>query len=389
MSYQYHPGAAQGGQAPAQSSPPWPGKRAPTDNLSRMTGVPIIDAGGAVCERDGVPASAVCFLSQRDRSRQTTTLDSRVRVAHNYLDDALENARLKALETREGYGPLAVIFINALQALGIEVLAKAVLRMRNKAVQAALEADMSLAYGGEGPALPPWQAITAQLPFTEDQLTNSISHICIGTRTRAEAAARQIPPDAAALARFLAAQRDALHYHGAEIVERLPAVLDDTGLVLLTESYHPDLHPPSLYTAMVDSLIERYKTSEIGFVGRSFEHDPTLKDSDYARAGRLDVVTFTTGGRTRHALVETMYIHRRMDDAFPGSARPTDARTLPWTKWVRWLDDDLAPAAIEAHRARVGAVHVVNLDEDDCPPNCAAEVLAWLNEIPWARGGRR
>jgi hypothetical protein len=309
-------------------------------------------------------------------------LAARVGRAHTNYMTAIKAAAVEILLTKEsGWGFAATVLTQLIELTVIGSLVGGLARMRKGAIQALSEAEFRAALGG-GETSQRLNEIAARV--SPEQVKASLSGVSRGVTAAVKDGAKRLPSDAASKADFLALLADSADSHAAAIVETVPASLDDDGLLLLLEAYAQPDHAPSVYAKAIADILARYKSSEVGAVGIDFgrEHSPDHP----MRQGRLDVVRFVAAGAARHALVEQRHTLQRQDDPEPGAVRPTDAKSLHAATWVRWVDDDLAPAAIAAHTGRTGDVLVVDLGRDDVPDAMASHVLAWITGTPWARG---
>jgi hypothetical protein len=362
-----------------------PGKRALTDSMSapRTTGFPLIDEGTGA--ETGLGRA---WLEPWQRERTLGMLGNRVNLAHTNRMGALVSRRIELLVTREhGWGAAAELLCNLFTYTVAGTLVGALARFR-KGATAVLTADVMRIASGVTDSTGRSVKRTAQ-EWAErihlDTVAAALAHGGRAFRSHVKGGTGGLPQGAAGKAAFLALMADGSAVEAAHVMESLPTVLDDDGLLLLVESYEPTAHVMSVYTAAIDDLLARYQRSEIASVGLSWEHNPDAMRGEWGgappadRDGRLDVVRFRHRGRERSALVEQPYTMQRMLDPLPGAVQPTSKSTLQHAAFVRWLDDDLAGVATDNYRARVGGPPLVhNVDQEPLPASMAGPVATWI-----------
>jgi hypothetical protein len=368
-----HQPPANGNSAPGAGGST-PGKRALTDSMSGpRTGIATIDDGTA-CER---APGAGCFLSDTARTRLIMYLIARVHEAHGNLKTELARKRVEILCSKaSGWGFVAELVANIVILVATNAIGAAIARLSRGASPLLDEATLATMSREVAAAT----ALAAAAPAVR----GAVQQLGPATRAELKERAKHLPPGAVAKMEFLLATADGVDAHGARLTELLPSQLDDYGLLVLVEAYDHAAHSPTIYANEVDSLIARYTAAEIDVVGVDFSRQFSPEHGE--RQGRLDVVRFLAAGRARDALVEQRHTLQRQDDPAPGAPKPTDSSTLHAAWFVRWLDDDLAPAAAAAHEQRTGAILTIDLDVETPPPNMAPPVLEWLTGSTWLRG---
>ena len=369
----------------------WPGRRALTDRLSappqmaqgtRVTGIPIVDQGLACDDAETLDQPMPdCFLDERERGRLVGVIGNRSDKLHANWAAQCAAKRVEILATREGgYGQAASMLLEIFGGVFGKALGKALAKIQSGASQAMSESMMRAAFGVDDPVS---RLTEIAAGIDPGMVSGPLGLLTSYAKTTVKEKCKHLPGRASEKANFvliLAAEGDA---YMQAVAETLPAGLTDGALLLLAESLDIAYHSQQIYAAAIDDVLARYESSEIEFVGKSWEHNTTaLYGTDYDRPGRLDVVRFSYGGRTRSALVENRYTVQRMDDPTPGAPRPMDKRTLQYAQWVRWLDADLAGAATAAYQARVGAPMDVDVEADatEVPPALMPFVSVWIAE---------
>lgn len=382
------------GKRPSTSTQPmgtptpaaWPGKRALTDRLSappqmaqgtRVTGIPIVDQGLACDDAETIdqPMAPECWLSALERVRLVGVGGDRGGRAHTNFSTQVAAKRIEILCQREsGWGTPAWVLFEVFTGNLIGAFSNVLRMLKRGASNAVSEGVMRAALGGVDDVRAIAEIGARMNPETAIGPLKAIAGM---SRFTIRDHVKRIPPRAAGKAEFLLAFAAAGDAFIQQVTETLPAGLDDDALLLLVEALHPDYHSQAVYSAAIEDVLARYDAGEIGYIGKSWEHNPTeLYASDYERPGRLDVVRFTHDGRTRSALVENRATMQRMDDADPGAPKPLDMRALHHAQWVRWLDADLAGPAAASYQARVGAP--LEIEATEAPPALMPFVSLWL-----------
>lgn len=302
-----------------------PGKRTRAEQLA---GQVHADMRQVCDERDGA-ADAACFLAPRDRARVHDQIRSNILLAKSSWETALVDRRLLLLTThKDGWGALwkvaALVAMGALtegMELGMEALAEAV---------ESVAAARAIA-----PLVNHQDAVLDVLEFAGDQVVERVKDtVDEGANESGNAAAD-----------FLVRQLDGPGQWASALLRTFPKRIDDAGALVLLGLTDQRVMSVSAFGRQIQQLLARWQ-AQAGDVG---EAKPN---------GRVQTVAWVWprgGGAPRLASVLAW--------SPPTTLDRDNANNLRAETFLRWVDDDMAGAAVEAveHKG-VACSNMVTLD---------------------------
>ena len=311
-----------------------PGKRTLTEGLAAQVHAQ---------ERQACDASSDgCFLSVEDRHRLDDDIRINISKAALAWTTALTNKRIDLLaKHKEGWTTLwkigAAIALGAISS-GVDI-----------GVEFAVEASEESIAGMQVAArlVNHQSAVEAVLDFAGEEVVE---------RTK-DAVNESANETGDGEADYLSTQLDGPGQWGAALAKGFVRQLDDYGRLLLLGVTDPKLMTVGVFTKQIDALLERWR-EQVGELG---DGSPELMRT-------VVWISDDAGDQQRLALV---------DAQVPPTESP-DNNLIPRV-FVKWVDDDMVPYALEMQEKRHlanGTSGVVTLNELDNPPT-DPESKAW------------
>jgi hypothetical protein len=322
------------------------------------TGIRTVDDGYR-CEGEKADG-ARCLLSEKKRAELVATLRGRINRAMNNYKTAIQNARLdKLTATESGWGFLAEVLFQAATGGLIGTLGHAL-----KAIKAIKDSPLRMM------GLPSdfeREFVKRVGSIDEGAVKEVLVTASKGIRAEIKSKGKGLSDSNRGAAEFLRVIQEMPAAIEEHVSENAPADLDDIDLAALTEAYDLPHHTVERYRSIVDDLVARYDSNQIGKIGAE----------DVNRSGRTHkVVRLTAFGSTRAALV---------DDHGTGKIfryRAEDYYNDGEVEFVRWIDDDFVGLAEDVHRERVGEIPTYDLTEDvaDSPVTPSYGMIIWRQQ---------
>lgn len=275
-----------GGVSP--STRPAPGKRAPTDHLRPMTGIPLVDQG-PLCEQRMSAGNDNCTLTHDERVWLIHTLSVNVQIAMANFRDAIQDARIdKLTSSGAGWGFLEeFLFMTATGPLvGRAVMSAEVILGRAAAKLAETNLD----------------ALTLKIAkIDRDAIRGAVTNASKGLRSQLKHARLSMPEGNFGKAAFLAKIREGIGPMTRALLAVMPTVLDDSSLIAMTLAYGDEsLHGVAAYAQMIAEVIASFDDNRIDDVGQTTAHGKRVGqdgDVEEVERGRLVWVTKDNGSR--------------------------------------------------------------------------------------------
>jgi hypothetical protein len=330
-----------------QTQGPAPGKRTLTEGLAQQ----VHQQEKQTC--DGRTDDG-CFLSVEDRRRLDD--DIRTNISHAALawTTALTNKRIDLLaKHKEGWSTLwkigAAIALGAIP-IGVDI-----------GVEFAAEAETVQGMQVAARLVNHQKAVEQVLDFAGEQV---VEHVKDAVNDTAKERSSDQP------AEYLSTQLDGPGQWGVALEKRFPKQLDDLGRLLLLGVTDPKVMTVAAFTRQIDALLARWQ-EQVGDLGQAQHgYGQTLNRT-------VAWISSDDGSAQRLALVDAWMP--------PGGL---DNNLIPRV-FVKWVDEDMVPYALEMQEQRrladsyVGVVTLGDLSNAPTDP----ESMAWRREGDPALGG--